>query len=84
MLYFLKSTSQITHIDTINTMHTATNATPALATVRLQVRASTDLHALVKRAAELQGRTMTDFVTAAVHKAVHQAIEQAETSQNNL
>ncbi len=65
-------------------MHTATKATPALATVRLQVRASTDLHALVKRAAELQGRTMTDFVTAAVHKAVHQAIEQAETSQNNL
>ncbi len=38
---------------------------------------STDLHAMLKRAAELQGRTMTDFVVAAVQEAAQRAIEQA-------
>ena len=33
---------------------------------------------MLKRAAELQGRTMTDFVVAAVQAAAQQAIEQAE------
>ncbi len=45
---------------------------------RLEARISTDLHAALKRAAELQGRTMTDFVVAAVHEAARKAIEQAE------
>lgn len=34
----------------------------ANSTARLEARISTDLHAMLKRAAELQGRTMTDFV----------------------
>ena len=63
-------------------MSSTTKATPAPATVRLQIRTSTDLHALVKRAAGLQGGTMSDFVAAAVHQAAHQAIQQAETSLN--
>ncbi len=46
-------------------------------TARLEVRISTELHALLKRAAELQGRTMTDFVVSAVQKAAQRAIEQA-------
>lgn len=50
----------------------------AIPTARLEARISTDLHALLKRAAELQGRTMTDFVVAAVQDAAQRAIEQAE------
>ena len=49
-----------------------------LATARLEARISTNLHSMLKRAAELQGRTMTDFVVAAVQAAAQQAIEQAE------
>lgn len=47
-------------------------------TARLEARISTDLHAMLKRAAELQGRTMTDFVVAAVQDAAQRAIEQSE------
>ncbi|MFB1489441.1 MAG: DUF1778 domain-containing protein [Thiocapsa sp. C3-sup] len=32
----------------------------------------------LKRAAEIQGRTMTDFVVSAVQEAAQRAIEQAE------
>lgn len=45
---------------------------------RLEARISQDLHTIVKRAAELQGRTMTDFVVHALQSAASQAIEQAE------
>lgn len=47
------------------------------ATARLEARISTDLHGLLKRAAELQGRTMTDFVVTAVQDAAERAIAQA-------
>lgn len=46
-------------------------------TARLEARISTDLHAMLKRAAELQGRTMTDFVISAVQDAAQHAITQA-------
>jgi uncharacterized protein (DUF1778 family) len=36
------------------------------------------LHLIVKRAAEMQGRTMTDFVIHALQSAASQAIEQAD------
>lgn len=55
-----------------------------LATARLEARISTDLHAMLKRAAELQGRTMTDFVVAAVLDAAQRAIEQAEIVRMSL
>jgi uncharacterized protein (DUF1778 family) len=45
---------------------------------RLEARISHDLHAVVKRAAEIQGRTMTDFVVHALQAAASQAIEQAD------
>ncbi|RMX09531.1 DUF1778 domain-containing protein [Allofranklinella schreckenbergeri] len=51
---------------------------------RLEARISVDLHALLKRAAELQGRTMTDFVVAAVQEAAQRAIEQAELVRLSL
>lgn len=52
--------------------------TAPTSTARLEARISTDLHSMLKRAAELQGRTMTDFVVAAVHDAAQRAIDQAE------
>jgi len=48
------------------------------ATARLEARISPELHALLKRAAALQDRTITDFVIAAVQDAAQRAIEQAE------
>jgi uncharacterized protein (DUF1778 family) len=53
-------------------------------TARLEARISTELHAMLKRAAELQGRTMTDFVIAAVQDAAQRAIEQAELIRLSL
>ena len=46
-------------------------------TARLEARISTELQVMLKRAAEIQGRTMTDFVIAAVQEAAQQAIQQA-------
>lgn len=54
------------------------------ATARLEARISTDLHSMLKRAAELQGRTMTDFVVSAVQDAAQRAIEQAEVVRLSL
>lgn len=42
----------------------------ATTTARLEARISTDLHLMLKRAAELQGRTMTDFVVSAVQAVI--------------
>ncbi|MDD5389020.1 MAG: DUF1778 domain-containing protein [Gallionellaceae bacterium] len=56
----------------------------ATTTARLEARISTDLHAMLKRAAEIQGRTMTDFVVSAVQDAAKQAIEQAEVIRLSL
>lgn len=39
---------------------------------------------MIKRAAELQGRTMTDFVVSAVQDAAQQAIERAEVIRLSL
>ena len=47
-------------------------------TARLEARISTELHATLKRAAALQGRTLTDFVVTAVQEAAQLAIERAE------
>lgn len=53
-------------------------------TARLEARISVDLHAALKRAAELEGRTMTDFVVSAVQEAAQRAIEQAEIIRLSL
>jgi uncharacterized protein (DUF1778 family) len=57
---------------------------PTAASSRLEARISNELHAMLKRAAELQGRTMTDFVVAAVQDAALRAIGQAEILQMTL
>ena len=46
-------------------------------TARLEARISTELHAALKRAAELTDRTVTDFVVAAVQEAAQRAIREA-------
>lgn len=56
----------------------------ASTTARLEARISTDLHAMLKRAAEIQGRTMTDFVVSAVQDAAQRAIEEAEVIRLSL
>ena len=45
-------------------------------TARLEARISVELHAALKRAAELKGRTMTDFVVSAVQEAAQRAFER--------
>lgn len=58
--------------------------TATVATSRLEARITTDLHALLKRAAEVQGRTMTDFVISAVQDAAQRAIEQSDVMRLSL
>ena len=53
-------------------------------TARLEARVSAELHAMLKRAAELQNRTMTDFVIAAVQDAAQRAIEHTEVIRLSL
>jgi uncharacterized protein (DUF1778 family) len=53
-------------------------------TARLEARISKELHATLKRAAELQNRTMTDFVITAVQEAAQNAIEQTEVLRLSL
>jgi uncharacterized protein (DUF1778 family) len=53
-------------------------------TARLEARISTTLHALLKRAAEVQGRTVTDFVITAVQEAAQNAIAQADVIRLSL
>src|ERR1051325_9468716 len=50
----------------------------ALPTARLEARLPHDVLARLKRAAEIQGRSLTDFVVAAADEAACRAIEQTE------
>lgn len=45
---------------------------------RLEARITPDIHAIIKRAAEIQGRTLSDFVVSAARDAAIQTIEQTE------
>jgi len=56
----------------------------AAPTARLEARISTELHAMLKRAAEIQGRSLTDFVVSAVQEAAQRAIEQGEVVRLSL
>ena len=51
---------------------------------RLEARISPDVHALIKRAAELQGRSMTDFVVSTAQEAAQRVIEQSEVMRLSL
>lgn len=55
-----------------------------IATARLAARISPELHSMLKRAAEIEGRTMTDFLVTAVQDAAQRTIEQAEIIRLSL
>jgi uncharacterized protein (DUF1778 family) len=48
---------------------------------RFEARISPELHQLLKRAADLQGRTLTDFVMAAASDAARRTISEIELIQ---
>ncbi len=56
----------------------------ATSTVQLEARISADLHALLKRAAQLQGRTVTDFVVVAAQEAARREVDQAKVVRMSL
>ena len=45
-------------------------------TARIEARISPDALAVVKRAAEMQGRSVSDFVVAAAQEAAHRMIDE--------
>jgi uncharacterized protein (DUF1778 family) len=47
-------------------------------TARVEARIAPDSLAIVRRAAELQGRSLSDFLVAAALKDAHQTIEDAQ------
>jgi uncharacterized protein (DUF1778 family) len=56
--------------------------TPAIqpkTTARLEARISPETKALIQKAADLEGRTLTDFVIASVQTAACKVIEQHQT-----
>lgn len=46
-------------------------------TARIEARIAPEALAVVRRAAEIQGRSVSDFVVAAAHEAANRAIEEA-------
>jgi uncharacterized protein (DUF1778 family) len=54
------------------------------ASARLEARISQETKALVQRAADLEGRTLTDFVISSVQAAACKVIEQHQTLKLNL
>ncbi len=46
-------------------------------TARIEARIAPDALAVVRRAAEIQGRSVGDFVAAAAQEAAHRIIEEA-------
>lgn len=47
-------------------------------TTRLEARISPEALAIVRRAAEIQGRSLSDFVVSAAQEAAQRAIEEAQ------
>lgn len=47
-------------------------------TSRVEARLTPEALAVVRRAAELQGRSVSDFVVTAAQEAAHRAIEEAQ------
>lgn len=50
----------------------------ASTTARLEARLPADIHTLLKRAAEIEGRSLSDFVVTAAREAACRTIEQHE------
>ena len=59
--------------------HTAAKRRVAARSERLEARVSSDQKELFLRAAELQGRTLTDFVISSVHEAAVRTLEDLQS-----
>ncbi len=57
---------------------------PARTTARLEARLPNQVMTRLKRAAEIQGRSLTDFVVSAADEAACRAIEQVEILRLSL
>ena len=57
---------------------TATRKKRAARTARLEARIRPELRALIQRAADLEGRKVTEFVTAALRSAAERAIAESQ------
>ncbi|HUG22573.1 DUF1778 domain-containing protein [Piscinibacter sp.] len=68
----------------LNRASRRTSQTSKRAGARLEFRVSDETQELFKRASEMTGRTMTDFVITAAAEAAHQAIERAEVVRISL
>jgi uncharacterized protein (DUF1778 family) len=51
---------------------------PAHRTARIEARIAPDALRVVRRAAELQGRSISDFVVAAAQEVAHRTIDEAQ------
>jgi uncharacterized protein (DUF1778 family) len=54
-------------------------ATHSKSMARLEARVSPETKALLQKAADLEGRTLTDFVVASVQAEAHRVIKQHQT-----
>lgn len=59
-------------------------ATNSQSVARLEARVSPEIKALWQKAADLEGRTLTDFVVASVQAAACKVIEQHQTLKLSL
>jgi uncharacterized protein (DUF1778 family) len=57
---------------------------PTNTPARLEARLSQETKALVQKAADLEGRTLTDFVISSVQAAAYKVIEQHQTLKLSL
>ena len=53
-------------------------------TARLEARISADLHANIKLVADMQHRSMTDFIVSVMQEAVQRVIEQRDVIKLSL
>lgn len=51
---------------------------PSGRTARIEARIAPDVLAVVKRAAEIQGRSVSEFIVAAAQEAAHRTIEETQ------
>lgn len=59
-------------------------AEPAARSARLETRIAPDTLSLAKRAAEMEGRSLSDFVATAVQEAARRTIEDAHVIRLSL
>ncbi len=60
------------------------DTTPAKSLARLEARISPETKALLQKAADLEGRTLTDFVVASVQAEAYRVIEKHQTLKLSL